>query len=161
MCALLIATASASLVPNTSPVLISPLNLNVSKAADSYAPHPHLTANFHHLTGCALYLTTRCSFLAPSPPSTKQEEREADAASEEAMEAALLEEEGEVVLVQTEQADGRVDRIVFSSGGEVDVYALEMLCDKVGRESLCRSPLLQGNHVDSYCNESCLVLDQL
>ena len=81
----------------------------------------------------------RCSFLAPSPPATKEEEREADAVSEEAMEAALLEEEGEVVLVQTEQADGRVDRIVFSSGGEVDVYALEMLCDKVGMEASCRS----------------------
>ena len=65
------------------------------------------------------------------------------------MEAALLEEEGEVVLVQTEQADGRVDRIVFSSGGEVDVYALEMLCDKVGvgREASCRSMALLGGRL--------------
>ena len=90
---------------------------------------------------CAFY-RIRCRFLAPSPPATKEEEREADVVSEEAMEAALLEEEGEVVLVQTEQADGRVDRIVFSSGGEVDVYALEMLCDKVGMEASCRSAAL-------------------
>lgn len=88
------------------------------------------------LPDCTFY-RIRCSFLAPSPPATKEEEREADAASEEAMEAALLEEEGEVVLVETQQADGRVDRIVFSSGGEVDVYALEMLCDKVGRGASC------------------------
>ncbi|CAI5491050.1 unnamed protein product [Closterium sp. Naga37s-1] len=39
---------------------------------------------------------------------------------------------GEVVLVETKAEDGSSSKIVFSAGGEVDVYALERLCEKVG-----------------------------
>lgn len=43
-----------------------------------------------------------------------------------------LENEGEVVLVEKTHDDGTVEKIVFASGVEVDVYELEILCDKVG-----------------------------
>ncbi|GJP42084.1 hypothetical protein CLOM_g1676 [Closterium sp. NIES-68] len=39
---------------------------------------------------------------------------------------------GEVVLVESTGEDGIISKIVFSAGGEVDVYALERLCEKVG-----------------------------
>eukprot|EP00271_Cylindrocystis_brebissonii_P016136 TRINITY_DN3935_c0_g3_i2.p1 TRINITY_DN3935_c0_g3~~TRINITY_DN3935_c0_g3_i2.p1 ORF type:complete len:291 (-),score=56.92 TRINITY_DN3935_c0_g3_i2:513-1385(-) len=50
----------------------------------------------------------------------------------EAPGGASEEDEGAVVLVESVQADGRVQRIVFTLGGEVDVYELERLCKKVG-----------------------------
>ncbi|XP_024387825.1 histone acetyltransferase TAP1 isoform X2 [Physcomitrium patens] len=43
-----------------------------------------------------------------------------------------LEDEREVVLVEKVHDDGTVEKIVFASGVEVDVYELEILCDKVG-----------------------------
>lgn len=43
----------------------------------------------------------------------------------------VLEGEEDVVLVEKEQPDGTVEKIVFSAGGEVDVYELERLCTKV------------------------------
>lgn len=52
------------------------------------------------------------------PPSTAEEE-----------ENALPEE---FVLVERTQTDGTVEQIIFSSGGRVDVYDLQALCDKVG-----------------------------
>lgn len=44
-------------------------------------------------------------------------------------------ERTEVVLIEKVQDDGAVARIIFTSGGEVDVYELEKLCDKVGKHS--------------------------
>ncbi|KAL2899741.1 Acetyltransferase NSI [Bienertia sinuspersici] len=38
----------------------------------------------------------------------------------------------EFVLVEKTQPDGVVEQIVFSSGGDVDLYDLQALCDKVG-----------------------------
>ncbi|KAH0760200.1 hypothetical protein KY290_023693 [Solanum tuberosum] len=38
----------------------------------------------------------------------------------------------EFVLVEKTQPDGTVEQIIFSSGGDVDVYDLQDLCDKVG-----------------------------
>ncbi|XP_078435317.1 nuclear shuttle interacting isoform X2 [Wolffia australiana] len=38
----------------------------------------------------------------------------------------------EFVLTEWTKPDGTVEQIVFSSGGDVDVYDLEALCDKVG-----------------------------
>ncbi|CAA6669226.1 unnamed protein product [Spirodela intermedia] len=38
----------------------------------------------------------------------------------------------EFVLTERTQPDGTVEEIVFSSGGDVDVYDLQALCDKVG-----------------------------
>ncbi|WCJ27869.1 Serotonin N-acetyltransferase 1 chloroplastic [Euphorbia peplus] len=52
------------------------------------------------------------------PPSTVEEE-------EEPMPE-------EFVLVETAEPDGVVEQIIFSSGGDVDVYDLQALCDKVG-----------------------------
>ncbi|XP_019077452.1 histone acetyltransferase TAP1 isoform X2 [Vitis vinifera] len=50
------------------------------------------------------------------PPSTNQEEEEP------------LPEE--FVLVEKTLADGAIEQIIFSSGGDVDVYDLQALCDK-------------------------------
>ncbi|KAM0950579.1 putative transcription regulator GNAT family [Dioscorea sansibarensis] len=38
----------------------------------------------------------------------------------------------EIVLLERTQADGIVEQIVFSSAGDVDLYDLQTLCDKVG-----------------------------
>ncbi|XP_051131364.1 histone acetyltransferase TAP1 isoform X2 [Andrographis paniculata] len=38
----------------------------------------------------------------------------------------------EFVLVERTRPDGTVEQIIFSSGGNVDVYDLQALCDKVG-----------------------------
>ncbi|KAL3694303.1 hypothetical protein R1sor_007954 [Riccia sorocarpa] len=41
-------------------------------------------------------------------------------------------ETDEVVLVEKVQKDGTIEKIVFTSGAEVDVFELERLCTKVG-----------------------------
>lgn len=51
------------------------------------------------------------------PPSTIQDEEE------------VLPEE--FVLIEKTEPDGTIEQIMFSSGGEVDVYDLQALCDKV------------------------------
>ncbi|KAJ8898860.1 hypothetical protein K2173_008169 [Erythroxylum novogranatense] len=38
----------------------------------------------------------------------------------------------EFVLVEKAEPDGTIEQILFSSGGDVDVYELQSLCDKVG-----------------------------
>ncbi|XP_030927954.1 histone acetyltransferase TAP1-like isoform X1 [Quercus lobata] len=38
----------------------------------------------------------------------------------------------EFVLIEKTQPDGATEQIIFSSGGDVDVYDLQALCDKVG-----------------------------
>uniref|UniRef100_A0A7C9D4F3 N-acetyltransferase domain-containing protein n=1 Tax=Opuntia streptacantha TaxID=393608 RepID=A0A7C9D4F3_OPUST len=38
----------------------------------------------------------------------------------------------EFVLAEKTQPDGAVEQIIFSSGGDVDLYDLQALCDKVG-----------------------------
>jgi len=37
----------------------------------------------------------------------------------------------EFVLVEKTEPDGTIEQIIFSSGGDIDVYDLEALCDKV------------------------------
>lgn len=37
----------------------------------------------------------------------------------------------EFVLVEKTQPDGAIEQIIFSSGGDVNVYDLQTLCDKV------------------------------
>ncbi|KAK4253427.1 hypothetical protein QN277_010735 [Acacia crassicarpa] len=38
----------------------------------------------------------------------------------------------EFVLVENTELDGTIEQIIFSSGGDIDVYDLQALCDKVG-----------------------------
>ncbi|XP_008244540.1 PREDICTED: acetyltransferase NSI-like [Prunus mume] len=38
----------------------------------------------------------------------------------------------EFVLIEKTEPDGTVEEIIFSSGGDIDVYDLQALCDKVG-----------------------------
>lgn len=38
----------------------------------------------------------------------------------------------EFVLVEKTEPDGTIEQILFSSGGDLDVYDLQALCDKVG-----------------------------
>lgn len=37
----------------------------------------------------------------------------------------------EFVLVEKTEPDGTIEQIMFSSGGDIDVYDLQALCDKV------------------------------
>lgn len=45
----------------------------------------------------------------------------------------------EFVLVEKTEPDGTIEQIIFSSGGDIDVYDLQALCDKVcvSNLSLC------------------------
>ncbi|KAM1749296.1 histone acetyltransferase TAP1-like isoform X6 [Malus sylvestris] len=54
------------------------------------------------------------------PPSTLPEEEEEEPLPQE------------LVLIQKTEPDGTVEEIIFSSGGDIDVYDLQALCDKVG-----------------------------
>jgi hypothetical protein len=74
-------------------------------------------------TKAGLWDSIRSGLLKTSPTSVTEPERKED-------EFDLV--EGEVVLVEKVQTDGTVEKIVFASGAEVDVYELELLCDKVG-----------------------------
>ncbi|XP_043702745.1 histone acetyltransferase TAP1 [Telopea speciosissima] len=38
----------------------------------------------------------------------------------------------EIVLLERTEPDGTLEQVIFSSGGDVDVYDLQALCDKVG-----------------------------
>lgn len=67
-----------------------------------------------------------CRLLKTSPIS---EAEAADSTIDE--DEVELDEEGDVVLVEKVHEDGTIEKIVFASGGEVDVYELEILCDKV------------------------------
>eukprot|EP00850_Spirogloea_muscicola_P001846 SM000007S20806 [mRNA] locus=s7:355417:356938:+ [translate_table: standard] len=74
---------------------------------------------------------------APAAPALELDKggAEEDAARSAAAPAGEPEElagEAGVVLVERRDDDGGVQRIVFTHGGEVDVYELELLCDKVG-----------------------------
>ncbi|KAJ6844231.1 serotonin N-acetyltransferase 1, chloroplastic-like [Iris pallida] len=72
----------------------------------------------------------------------------------------------ELVLLERPQPDGTIEQIIYSSAGDVDVYDLQALCDKVGwprrpltkvaaslrnsylvatLHSICKSPGTEGN----------------
>ena len=54
------------------------------------------------------------------PPSTLQEEEEEPLPEE-------------FVLTETTLPDETIEQIIFSTGGDVDIYDLQALCDKVSR----------------------------
>lgn len=66
-----------------------------------------------------------CSFLKNNNNSTQVTEPPSK----------LIEEEEplrqEIVLLERTQPDGTFEQIIFSSSGDVDVYELQALCDKV------------------------------
>lgn len=55
------------------------------------------------------------------PPSTLQEEEEEPLPEE-------------FVLTETTLPDGNIEQIIFTSGGDVDIYDLQALCDKVSHQ---------------------------
>ncbi|KAM6557651.1 hypothetical protein CsatB_004670 [Cannabis sativa] len=117
---------SSSLFPNVSlglPCgetnwLMSPYNLHTQIAKQASKKHKgfRLKAGF--------WDSIKSGFLKNSttqvvePPSTLEEEEEP------------LPEE--FVLVEKTEPDGAIEQIIFSSGGEIDIYDLQSLCDKVG-----------------------------
>lgn len=54
------------------------------------------------------------------PPSTTEEDEDAEPVLPV-----------EFTLVERTLQDGLIEEIIFSSGGEIDVYDLQTLCDKV------------------------------
>eukprot|EP00898_Chlorokybus_atmophyticus_P000742 jgi/Chlat1/1669/Chrsp127S01904 len=72
--------------------------------------------------GVSLWDSLRTGFRGTSAP--EQPATDAD--------DAVVDEEKEVVLIETSRSDGSIARIVFGVGADVDVYELESLCDKVG-----------------------------
>jgi hypothetical protein len=78
-----------------------------------------------HLSYFNFCLLCPCSFGLNTPTAV------VDSTEVEYKDDVELEDEGEVVLVEKVHDDGSVEKIVFASGVEVDVYELEILCDKV------------------------------
>ncbi|XP_062073085.1 histone acetyltransferase TAP1 [Humulus lupulus] len=117
---------SSSLLPNVSlglrcgetNRLMHPYNLHTQIAKEASKKHKgfRLKAGF--------WDSIKSGFLKNSttqvvePPSTLEEEEEP------------LPEE--FVLVEKTGPDGAIEQIIFSSGGEIDIYDLQTLCDKVG-----------------------------
>lgn len=92
-----------------------------------YSP-AFLTAIMH----ISIILTYQVKILPPLPPSrfTKNNTVQVvESPSTSLEEEELLPEE--LVLVEKTLPDGVVEQIIFSSGGDVDVYDLQALCDKV------------------------------
>ncbi|CAM6016154.1 unnamed protein product [Sphagnum balticum] len=73
-------------------------------------------------TKAGLWDPIRSGLLKTSPTAVTEPEMKDDE----------IELEDEVVLVEKVQTDGTIEKIIFASSGEVDVYELELLCDKVG-----------------------------
>lgn len=42
----------------------------------------------------------------------------------------------EFVLVEKTELDGTIEQIIFSSGGDIDIYDLQALCDKVSANNI-------------------------
>lgn len=80
----------------------------------------------------SIILTYQVKILPSLPPSrfTKNNTVQVvESPSTSLEEEELLPEE--LVLVEKTLPDGVVEQIIFSSGGDVDVYDLQALCDKV------------------------------
>ncbi|KAL0375483.1 UNVERIFIED_CONTAM: putative acetyltransferase TAP2 [Sesamum radiatum] len=112
-------------------VLLLPTPLKLYPPLDSrsqtFCPLYHLTGSRNHKVSklkARFWESIRSGILKNNtaqviePPSTIEEEEEP------------LPEE--FVLVERTSPDGTVEQIIFSSGGNVDVYDLQALCDKVG-----------------------------
>ncbi|BBN12704.1 aralkylamine N-acetyltransferase [Marchantia polymorpha subsp. ruderalis] len=76
-------------------------------------------------TRASLWDSLRSGLLKTSPPPSTEPSVLDDEEDPEP-------EADEVVLVEKVQKDGTIEKIVFTSGGEVDVFELERLCTKVG-----------------------------
>lgn len=69
---------------------------------------------------CCRFVKNNNSTQLVEPPSIVEEEEETEP---------LL--PVEFTLVERNLEDGLIEEIIFSSGGEIDVYDLQGLCDKV------------------------------
>ncbi|CAN1860812.1 Probable acetyltransferase TAP2 [Linum perenne] len=65
------------------------------------------------------FLKEKSAQVVEPPPSTPDQEEEEPLPEE-------------FILIERSEADGVIEHIVFSSRGDIDVYDLEALCDKVG-----------------------------
>ncbi|KAK7294903.1 hypothetical protein RJT34_17802 [Clitoria ternatea] len=98
--------------------LILPSNLNYSFATTATKKFKtfQLRAGFWESIKSGLMKNNTTQLI--DPPSTDEEDEEP------------LPQE--FVLVEKTEPDGTVEQIIFSSGGDIDVYDLQALCDKVG-----------------------------
>lgn len=78
-----------------------------------------LKASFWESIRSGLIKNNSTQVIEP-PSSTPQEDEEQEPLPEE------------FVLVEKTLPDGTIEQIIFSSGGDVDIYDLQSLCDKVG-----------------------------
>lgn len=77
-----------------------------------------LKASFWESIRSGLIKNNSTQVIEP-PSSTPQEDEEQEPLPEE------------FVLVEKTLPDGTIEQIIFSSGGDVDIYDLQSLCDKV------------------------------
>ncbi|KAK9290981.1 hypothetical protein L1049_009163 [Liquidambar formosana] len=91
------------------------LNYGLSRASRKIKVS-HLRANFWESIRSGFVKNNTTQII--DPPSTPEEEEEP------------LPQE--FVLIEKTQPDGAIEQIIFSSGGDVDIYDLQTLCDKVG-----------------------------
>ncbi|KAG6595633.1 putative acetyltransferase TAP2, partial [Cucurbita argyrosperma subsp. sororia] len=123
---------SQKLIAASSPSQVVLLDCN-SKGSDSFLVPRNLNYGFTRVSKKLKVCRHRASFWdniksgflnnnttqVVEPPSTLQEEEEEPLPEE-------------FVLTETTLPDGRIEQIIFSTGGDVDIYDLQALCDKVG-----------------------------
>ncbi|CAN6575940.1 unnamed protein product [Malus baccata var. baccata] len=80
----------------------------------------HRRENMHNCMQANTNILNNNTTQVVEPPSTLPEEEEEEPLPQE------------LVLIQKTEPDGTVEEIIFSSGGDIDVYDLQALCDKVG-----------------------------
>ncbi|KHN40603.1 Acetyltransferase NSI [Glycine soja] len=103
---------------STQTQLLVPSNLNFSFATTATRKFKSFQLKAGFWESIKSGLMKNNSMQVIDPPSTDEE-------NEEPLSQ-------EFVLVEKTEPDGTIEQIIFSSGGDVDVYDLQALCDKVG-----------------------------
>ncbi|KAG4925404.1 hypothetical protein JHK87_050944 [Glycine soja] len=112
---------------STQTQLLVPSNLNFSFATTATRKFKSFQLKAGFWESIKSGLMKNNSMQVIDPPSTDEE-------NEEPLPQ-------EFVLVEKTEPDGTIEQIIFSSGGDVDVYDLQALCDKC----TWRSYLTEGN----------------
>ncbi|XP_050382658.1 histone acetyltransferase TAP1 [Argentina anserina] len=109
--------ASFDLGPQTSDKLLFPCNLSHSLFKGSRIHNAYrLKAGFWESIKSGILSNNTTQVVEPPPTVPEEEEPLPE----------------ELVLIEKTEPDGTVEEIIFSSSGDVDVYDLQALCDKVG-----------------------------
>ncbi|XP_021865619.2 histone acetyltransferase TAP1 [Spinacia oleracea] len=110
------AICSSSAHFNQTQLLFAHLNLNYYYTGTKKARFCRIKASFWESIRSGILKNNTTQVVEPSVPIEEEEEPLPE----------------EFVLTENTQPDGVIEQIIFSSGGDIDLYDLQALCDKVG-----------------------------